>query len=179
MQLTAFVTRKRSRKTADVRPGAPRAPCPTCGEAVGFLMVIDGAVYRVLEDQADTELLEEQGDLGATFVTCGACKTTMDAQMVLDAFEAELEMEPPEAVPGAGIRMGPRRNRIHPSGRAQNRTTTDGRTLPQCPECAAAHDFFVDLDGAAYRVLEDDDDTDLLGEATNLLCSRCHAVFEL
>jgi DNA-directed RNA polymerase subunit M/transcription elongation factor TFIIS len=178
MPLTTFATRRRARKTQpSARPETPRAHCPTCGEAEGFLMVVDGAAYRVLEDKADTEILSEGGDPSEVFVTCNACKTTMDAASILAHVTESTRAS--MARPATEIRMGPRRNRIHPTGGATTRQTADGRTLPQCPECGAAHDFFVDLDGAAYRVLEDDDDTDLLSEATNLLCSRCHAVFEV
>ncbi|MBW3581494.1 MAG: hypothetical protein KY455_00190 [Euryarchaeota archaeon] len=147
-------------------------PCPHCGATGGYLLELDGAAYRVLEDDHDTELLAE-GDLeGVHTITCLNCKRPVDAHAVLEAILSLV----PQATPQPRVI---RNKHPHRSGKAGQRTTTDGRTLPTCPECGATHDFFIDLGGAAYRVLEDDDDTDLLADAQDLLCSRCNAIFDL
>lgn len=150
--------------------------CPHCGQTEGFLLDLDGVSYKVLEDNQDTELLEEAAQSGIEQITCFSCKTTITVSDETILLETGHAVSLTEGVPR---KMGPRRNRIHAGGSALWRETPEGARLPVCPECTATHHFFVDLDGAAYRVLEDDADTDLLEEAANLLCSRCHTVFDL
>ncbi len=159
---------------------SPTAECPHCTRASGFLIDIGGAAYRVLEDTADTELLmdltpEDLTDIGrAECVACG--KKTDATELLLPALEA---LRAPQQVT---IGTGRTKNRLHFAGKAALRIDHDGTTAwPACPDCGATHDFVMDLDGTAYMVLEDDDDTELLrdSDASNLLCSRCSAVFDL
>lgn len=173
--LNAFRSRRTPRRSEPSPRSEHTIACPACGKTDGFLLDLDGVSYRVLEDSGDTDLIEESAN--DTVVTCEGCRTTLtslDALALAQETGCNVSLET-----GAPERMGPRRNRIHSAGKALLRVRADGRTLPVCPECNATHDFFVDLDGVAYHVLEDDNDTDLLDGAPNLLCVRCNAVFDL
>lgn len=158
----------------------PAATCPHCHRSEGFLIDIGGAAYRVLEDPRDTDLLndltpDDLQDIGRA--ECVACNQKTDATaLLLPAIEA---LRAPQQVT---IGTGQTRNRLHFAGKAALRIDDDGTSYwPACPDCGATHDFLLDLEGVAYHVLEDDNDTELLrdGEAKNLMCSRCSAVFDL
>jgi hypothetical protein len=155
---------------------AEPVPCPACAHAHGFILDEDGFSYRVLEDDQDTEMLE--GHSQDELLTCAHCDTDLTITQALNQAPKHKEARPPSvAIPP--LKAPPRRQgrRPHDSGPARARTTRDGRSLPACPDCPRDHGFFADLGGVAYHVLEDDDDTDLLSEAANLLCPSCGAVF--
>lgn len=167
----------RTRDGADARARKDDAMrCPECGHADGFLVEVDDFCYRVLEDAYDTEMLDTLYDAGIedATVTCLSCK----AELAPEAIERVFPAGHPDH-PHVTLGTGRTKNRTHMAGKARLRVSDDGRTLPMCPECGATHDFLLDLEGAAYHVLEDDDDTDLLEDAANLLCTRCSAVFDL
>lgn len=165
------------RKDLNLMTQIPHAiACPACGKTDGFLLEMDGVSYRVLEDDHDTDLVQEAGR--DALVTCEACKVTLTTVDAL-ALAGDITGRAVSLKTGVPQRMGPRRNRVHKAGKGITRLTRDGRELPMCPECGAMHDFLVDLDGVAHMVLEDDHDTELLAGAPNLLCSRCNAVFDI
>lgn len=157
-------------------------PCPACGRPDGFIMEIDGVGYRVLEDDEDTDLTHDQDD--ATPLSCANCDT------VISLIDILTTPRPPRRADDALLQsttIDPHRSPRHPrhprhhshphnAGQARLRQAKDG-VLPACPECPTNHGFLADIDGVAYHVLEDDQDTQLLEEANNLLCPNCGAIF--
>ncbi len=160
---------------------ADPVPCPACGRPDGFIMEIDGVGYRVLEDEEDTDLTNDLDD--TTPLSCANCDTVIS---LVDLLTHPRPRRVEESLLKS-ITIDPHRSQRHPrhprhhshphnAGKARLRDTDEG-PLPACPECPTTHGFFADIDGVAYHVLEDDQDTQLLEEASNLLCPNCGAIF--
>lgn len=157
-------------------------PCPACGRHEGFIMEIDGVGYRVLEDDEDTDLIIDQD--GTTMLSCTHCDTVISLVDILTkrpqprrADEKLLQSTTIDPHRNPRNPRHPKHHRHpHNAGKARLRETDNG-TLPACPECPTTHGFLADIDGVAYHVLEDDQDTQLLEEAVNLLCPDCGAIF--